>query len=55
MYTIKCTLYNYAYNVQQCNYIQYNYGPRIKALQRSVAGQMHDKLNLHSPDSTTTN
>ena len=30
-------------------------GSRIKARQRSVARQMHDKLNLHSPDSTATN
>ena len=28
---------------------------RIKARQRTVAREMHDKLNLHSPDSTATN
>ena len=31
------------------------YGSRIKARQRSVARQMHDKLNLHFLDSTATN
>ena len=30
-------------------------GSRIKTWQRSLAGQMHDKLDLHPPNSTETN